>query len=59
MDEAHFDFNMDNHHTLGMRGVDSANSADFVGGTDGFTMVLHLLGGMNARLKASFIILQK
>ena len=31
VDETHFVFNMDNHHTLGERGVDSVNYADVVG----------------------------
>ena len=56
IDEAHFVFNMDNDHTRGLRGVDSVNYADVVGGSDGFTMVLRLRGGTNARLEAPFII---
>ena len=56
MDETHFVFNMDNHYTLGIRGVDSVNYADVVGGADAFTMVLRLRGGPNARLEAPFII---
>ena len=40
LDETYFFFNMDNHHTVGIRGVDSVNYADVVGGADGFTMVL-------------------
>ena len=47
---------MDNHHTLGMRGVEIVNYADVFGGADGFTMVLRLIGGTNARLEAPFII---
>ena len=40
MDEIHFVFNMDNHHTLGVCGVDNVNYADVVDRSDGFTMVL-------------------
>ena len=56
MDENHSVFNINNHHTLGMRGVDSVNYANVVGGDDGFRMVLRIKGGTNARLEAPFII---
>ena len=47
---------MDNHYTLGTRGINNVNYADVVSGADGFTMVLRLRGGTNARLEAPFII---
>ena len=47
---------MDNRHTLGVRGVDSVNYSDVVGGEDGFTMLFRLRGGTDAKLEAPFII---
>ena len=58
MDETHFVFNMDNHYTLGIRGVDSVNNDDVVGGEDGFTMVLSIRGGLNTKLEAPFLNLR-
>ena len=56
MDKTHSAFNKDSYDTLGMRGVDSANYADVVVEADGFTILLRLIGGTNARLEAPFII---
>lgn len=56
MDETHFIFNMDNHHTLGLRGCGKVNYADVVSGGEGMTMVLRIRGGENAAIEAPFMI---
>ena len=55
MDERHLMFNMDNHKTLGLRGSNMVKYSDVVGGSDGFTMVLWLRGGVDAKLKQLFL----
>ena len=59
LDEAHFVFNMDIHHTFVIFRFDSVNFADVGAGADAFITVLCLIGGSNARLKAPFIVLVK
>ena len=49
-------FNMDDIQTLSLRGSANVNYADVVGGADGFTLVLRLRGGCNAKLMNTFII---
>ena len=56
MDETHFIFNMDDSKTLGLRGSANVNYADVVGGAEGFTLVLRLCGGCNAKLMNPCII---
>lgn len=56
MDETHFIFNMDNHKTLGKRGAKKVNYVDVVQGGEGFTMVLRMTGGVNAKIEAPFLI---
>ena len=56
MDETHFVFNMYNHKTLGFRGSNKVNYADVVGGCDGFSMVLRLKDGVDAKLMQPFLI---
>ena len=46
---------MDNHRTLGFRGSNKSNYANVVGGCDGFTMVLRLNGGIDAKLMHLFL----
>ncbi len=55
-DETHFIFNMDNHKTLGFRGIGKVKIANVVSVGDGFTMVLRLCGGVDAKLEDSFLI---
>ena len=56
MDETHFFFNLDNHKSLGFKGCKKVNYADVVAGGDGFTVVLRMTGGINAKLHAPFLI---
>ena len=56
MDETHFILNMNNRKTLSFRGSNKVNYADVVGGCDGFTMVLRLRGGIEAKLMEPFLI---
>ena len=50
MNETNFIFNMDNGKTLGYHGSTKVNDADVVSGCDGFTMVLRLRSGVDAKL---------
>ena len=56
MDETHFVFNMDDHKTLSFRRSNKVNYANEVSGCDGFTMVLRLRGGIDAKLMEPFFI---
>ena len=51
-------FNMDDSKTLGLRGSANVNYFDGVGGADGFTLVLRLCGGCNAKLINTFTVLK-
>ncbi len=56
MDETHSIVDMNNHRTLGIWGAQKLNYADVASGGDGFTMVLRLRGGVNAKLEDPFLI---
>ncbi len=53
--ETHFCYDNDNRYVLSKRGSISSYK-DFVSGTEGFTVVLRLIGGPNARIASPFFI---
>jgi len=57
-DETHFVFNMDNGRSIGFRGDSTVKYSDIVAGDEGITMMVHILGGRNARVECPFLIFQ-
>lgn len=55
-DETHFIINVDNGKTLGFSGCDDVKYADVVSGGEGFTMVVRLSGGKQARVEPPFLV---
>ena len=55
-DETHFIINFDNGRTLGFSGDKEVKYADVVSRSEGFTMVMRLPGGRDARIAAPFMI---
>lgn len=55
-DETHFIINVDNGRTPGFSGDKEVKYADVVSGGEGFTMVVRLTGGRDARIAAPFMI---
>lgn len=55
-DETHFMINLDNGHTLGFSGEKEVKYADVVSGGEGFTMVVRLTGGRDARVAPPFMV---
>ena len=51
-------FDLDNHNSLSFKGCEKVNCADAVSGGDGFTLVLRMTGGINAKLHAPFLFLK-
>jgi len=57
-DETHFVFNMDNGRSIEFRGDSTVKYSDIVAGDEGITMMVHILGGRNARVECPFLIFQ-
>ena len=56
MDETHFIFNMNNGKTFGFCGSTKVNYANTTSECDGFTTVLRLRGGVDAKAMQPFLI---
>lgn len=55
-DETHFVINVDNGRTLGFCGSSDVKYADVVSGGEGFTMMVRLTGGRDARIANPFLV---
>lgn len=55
-DETHFVINVDNGRTLGFCGDTEVKYADVVSGGEGYTMLVRLTGGRDARIAAPFMV---
>lgn len=49
-DETHFVFDMDNGHTVGLRGDEQVKYSDVLSGDEGVTMMVRITGGVNASI---------
>jgi hypothetical protein len=56
LDETHFVVNLDNGHTLGVRGDTSVTYAEVVSGGDSMTMVVRISGGRRSMIEAPMLI---
>lgn len=55
-DETHFIFDVDNGKTLGFSGCNDVKYADVVSGGEGFTMMVRISGGRDARIEPPFLV---